>query len=160
MEREGAEHGEAVAIGLVRVMKCYEFVACLNLMCEVLPHLSHLSHLFQASYIQLSTIKPYLNACTKALESYKDRVKALDVAATDSALADQLQQFNIVVSPERKEAFDKNVRQPFLSFLLQNLADRFPRVELLSAFGIFNPQILASSATEADKEKVAAESLQ
>ena len=46
LEQEGTENGEPVAIGLVRVMKCYEFVACLYLMCDVLPHLSHLSRLF------------------------------------------------------------------------------------------------------------------
>ena len=45
LEREGTKNGEPVAIGLVRVMKCYEFVACLYLMCDVLPHLSHLSRL-------------------------------------------------------------------------------------------------------------------
>ena len=110
LEREGSENGEPVAIGLVRIMKCYEFVACLYLMCEVLPHLSHLSRLFQAEYIQLSMIRPYLNACIKSLTSYKDRARATDVAATDSALANQLQHFNISVSLQRKEAFDKNVR--------------------------------------------------
>ena len=81
LEREGAEHGELVAMGLVKVMKFYQFVACLKQMCEVLPHLSLLSHLFQGQYIQLSMIKPYLDACTKSLESYKDRARAPDVAA-------------------------------------------------------------------------------
>ncbi len=33
LEREGAEHGDPVAIGLVRVMKCFEIVACLYLKC-------------------------------------------------------------------------------------------------------------------------------
>ena len=48
LEREGTEKGEPVALRLVKVMKNYQFVACLNLMCEVLPHISHLSRLFQA----------------------------------------------------------------------------------------------------------------
>ena len=106
-------------------MKCYEFVACLYLICDVLPHLSHFCRLFQAEYIQVSTIRPYLSACIKSLTSYKDRVRAPDVTATDSALAAQLQHFNISVPPEHKEAFDKNVHQPFLQLLLQNLEDRF-----------------------------------
>ncbi len=105
-----------------------------------MPHLSHLSRLFQAEYIQISTIRPYVSACIKAITAYKDRTKASDVAATDSALADHLQHFNIPVSPQRKEAFDKNVRQPFLQLLLQNLEYRFPRVELLNAFSIFDPR--------------------
>ena len=94
-------------------------------MSDVLSHLSHLSRLFQAGYIQFSMISPYLNACIKSLASYKDTARVPDVAATDSALADQLQHFNISVSMQRKEAFDKNVRQPFLQVLLQNLEDRF-----------------------------------
>ena len=154
LEREGSEKGEPVAIGLVKVMKCYEFVACLYLMCEVLPHLSHLSRLFQSESIQISTIRPYLSACMKAIASYKDRERAPDVKAADSALANQLQSFGISVSPQQKEAFDRNVRQPFLQLLLENLEDRFPQVELLSAFGIFEPH----QPTEEDKEKAAAES--
>ena len=68
LARERAENGKPAAI---RVMKCYEFVTCLNLMYKVLPHLSRLSCLFLVKNVQLSTIKAYLNACTKALESYK-----------------------------------------------------------------------------------------
>ena len=108
-------------------------------MCEVLPYLSHLSRLFQSESIQISTIRPYLSACMKAIASYKDRERAADVKAADSALADQLQSFGISASPQHKEAFDRNVRQPFLQLLLKNLEDRFPQVELLSAFGIFEP---------------------
>ena len=124
------------AIGLVKVMKCYEFVACLYLMCEVLPHLTHLSRLFQAEYIQLSVIRPYLSACIKSLTAYKNGGKANDVIATDLALADQLQPFSISVSLQHKQALDQKVRQPFLQHLLQNLEDRFPKAELLSTFSL------------------------
>ena len=47
LEREAAENGEAVAVGLGKVTKSYHFIACLHLMSEVLPHLSHLSRLFK-----------------------------------------------------------------------------------------------------------------
>lgn len=50
LEREGNDNSDPVAIGLVKVMKYYRFVACFHLMCEVLPHLSLLSRLFQATY--------------------------------------------------------------------------------------------------------------
>lgn len=152
LEREGSENGEPVAIGLVKVMKCYEFVACLYLMCEVLPHLSHLSRLFQAEYTQVSVIRPYLSACIKSITSYKDGRKVADVVATDSALADQLQPFSICASQQRKQEFDKIVRQPFIQHLLQNLEDRFPKVELLSAFAVFDPSPVSSHTNE-DEEK-------
>ena len=44
----------------------------------------------------LATVCPWCQSLT----SYKDRVRAPDVAATDSALADQLQHFNISIPPE------------------------------------------------------------
>ena len=66
-----------------------------------------------------------------------------------------------LVSPQRKEAFDKNVRQPFLRLLLENLADRFPQIELLCAFDAFDSQALPPpSATEEDREKATAKSLE
>ena len=68
-----------------------------------------------------------------------------------------MQPFNIPVSPQCKETFDKTVRQPFLWLLLQNLEDCFPKVELLSAFGIFDPRP-TSRRTEEDREKAEAES--
>ena len=76
LEQEGTENGEPVTIGL---MKCYEY---LYLMCDVLHHLSQLTCLFQSEYMQVSTIRPYLSACIKSLISYKDGVRAPDVAAT------------------------------------------------------------------------------
>ena len=139
LEREGTEHGEPVAIGLVRQMKTYDFVACLNLLYEVMPHLSHLSRLFQAEYLQLSMIQPVLNTCITNLTAYKATAGAPDVSATENAFTEQLKDFKIVVPSDAREKFDYRVRQPFLNSLLQNLADRFPSVELLSAFDIFTP---------------------
>ena len=44
LEREAAERGDALAVGLSRVVKHYKFVASLYMMCDVLPKLSRLSH--------------------------------------------------------------------------------------------------------------------
>ena len=119
-------------------------------MCEVLPHLSRLSQLFQATYTQLSTIKPCLSACMKVLQDYKEKTDGPDVVATEKALT-ELQSFNIRATTEAQEAFNKNVQQPFLQGLLQNLTDRFPNVELVSAFGIFDPSSQSTTATSGDR---------
>ena len=47
LEREVAEKNDAVALGLVRAVKSYSFVATLYLLSDVLPHLSSLSLVFQ-----------------------------------------------------------------------------------------------------------------
>ena len=49
--------------------------------------------------------------------------------------------------------------QPFFQLLLQNLSDRFPHVELLSAFSVFDP-ILLCSCDEGERESLSLEKLE
>ena len=51
LEREAIERGDALAVELSRVVKHYNFVAGLYMMCDVLPKVSRLSHIFQFSTI-------------------------------------------------------------------------------------------------------------
>ncbi len=50
LEREATERGDALAVGLSRVVKHYNFVSSLYMMCDVLPKVSRL-------------IKPYFSVC-------------------------------------------------------------------------------------------------
>jgi hypothetical protein len=45
----------------------------------------------------------------------------------------------ITVTATMKSQFDVQVRKPYLHKLIENLKERFPAVELISAFGILNP---------------------
>ena len=77
----GEENGEPVALDWLNKSK-HEFVACLYLMSDVLPHLVHLSRFFQAKYFQLSMVQSYLNACITSIKSYKDDTSAADIVET------------------------------------------------------------------------------
>ena len=123
-------------------------------MSEVLPRLAHLSRLFQAEYLQLSMIQPYLNACITSIKSYKDTATAPDVSETDKSLTDLLKDFNIIITPDSRDNFDHRVRQPFLDLLLQNIVDRFPSVELLGAFDIFTPHLPNEEVDSKSKERL------
>ena len=68
-EREGSERGEPAAVGLVKFVKTYYFVACCKLLSKVLPHINRLSLLFQREDIDLSAIRPNLNATIHAIET-------------------------------------------------------------------------------------------
>ena len=54
-------------------------------------------------------------------------------------------QHTINVTDGIKNQFETQVRKPYLEKLIENLNNRFPRVELLSAFSIFNPEFLLST---------------
>ena len=68
LEREGTERHEPAAVGLVRFVKTYYFVACCKLLSKVLPHINRLSLLFQFEDIDRSAIQPNLNATILAIE--------------------------------------------------------------------------------------------
>ena len=46
LEREAAERGEPMAIGLAGIIKTYKFITSLYLFCNVLPHICRLSLVF------------------------------------------------------------------------------------------------------------------
>ena len=70
LEREASERDEPAAVGLVRFVKTYYFVACCKMLSKILPHINRLSLLFQCEDVDLSAIQPNLNATIKAIEQY------------------------------------------------------------------------------------------
>ena len=74
LERETVERGEPTAFGLVKMMKTYNFVASLYLFSDihVLPHICKLSRVFQYQQVDLSMIKPQLQATLAAIQQYSE----------------------------------------------------------------------------------------
>ena len=62
LESEVAGKDDAVARGLLHAIKTYDFVATTYLLCDVLPHLTSLSLLFQKEDVDLSVIQPQLKS--------------------------------------------------------------------------------------------------
>ena len=58
LDKEAAENNDPQAFGLKRLIECWEFVAALNVMCDILPHLSTLS-----KYFQVMNLKSLLYIC-------------------------------------------------------------------------------------------------
>lgn len=68
LEREATERGDALAVGLSRVVKHYNFVASLYMMCDVLPTVSRLSRIFQFSTIDMSALNKSVTTAIDALK--------------------------------------------------------------------------------------------
>ena len=56
LEREASERKEPAAVGLVKFVKTYYFIACCKLLSKILPHINRLSLLFQREDVDLSAI--------------------------------------------------------------------------------------------------------
>ena len=68
LSQEPEERGDALAVGLSNVVRKYDFVASLYMMCDVLPAVSHLSCVLQSSCIDLSQLHSLISCTIEALE--------------------------------------------------------------------------------------------
>ena len=68
LEREGSERSEAKAIGLSKLLTEYRFVCTMLLLCDSLPHVTHLSKCFQIEAVDYSIIPAMLSSTITSLE--------------------------------------------------------------------------------------------
>lgn len=151
LDREAAERSEPTASGLLGFIRTYFFIASLSVFADVLPHLSKLSRTMQNSSFDFSIFQPVIDSCIRSIESQQVTpgryLSEVDDLLTKLREADH----PITVTDERKAAFENQVRKPYLTALIRNLHDRFPAVDLITAFSIFNPTMLPETQSDRDQ---------
>ena len=73
LEREASERADMKAAGLVNLMTRFEFLATLELLCQVLPTINRLSAKFQESKIDFSAVNTSLKATVASLEAKRSK---------------------------------------------------------------------------------------
>ena len=132
-EKEAEEKGDALALGIVHVIRSYYFVASVYLLSDVLPHLSRLSRLFQERDIDFSKVGIHVLETLKIHDGpYMQKL--------DTALKEELSACRIVTKETDPHCFQRNVKMSYIEAVVDNLKSRFPDVCIISAFGIFNPE--------------------
>ena len=152
LSREAEERGDALVVGLHNVVRKYTFVASLYMMCDVLPTVTRLSCALQASCIDMSQLHFLVTSTVEALEllciSKGARLNTLEFDLQNS-----LAGCEITVTPELKHQFNTRVYTPFIKALITHIKDRLPDTGILSAFSVFDPSKLPSTAEEAVLQK-------
>lgn len=143
-------------------MTCYNFLASLLLLDEILSAVSRLSLAFQRTTINLTVISPLLSSTVGTLEKiqqepaagFQSKVNQLitkiikDVAELrqsgdrdedDSDSECEMVNTLIQVRANEPERFESGIRQKFLTQVITNLEERFPQVDTLEAFSILDP---------------------
>ena len=150
LQREGEERGDAKALGLSRLITEYRFVCTMLLLCDALPHVTHLSKCFQITECDYSIIPRMLASTICSLEQLK---------AFDGTNLSRLNQFledltsagiDIKRSGLGENYFKNSTRKPYLSRLVLNLERRFDDKSVMVAFDIFNPAKLTCLPSEED----------
>ena len=145
LEREASERGDALAIGLCKVVKQYNFISTLYMMCDILPPVSRLSRMFQSSTIDLGMMDSLVSSTIQSLELLKQQ-DGMFAKQLESDLSSSLAPFSIHHSSEMKERFQRCILQNFLQVLTQNIKQRFPDTGMYANFEILNPGKLPQTA--------------
>ena len=69
LECEAEERGEALAVGLSRVVQRYNFIATLYMMCDALPKVSRLSRIFKLQSLDMSELHKHVSTTIEGLNS-------------------------------------------------------------------------------------------
>ena len=152
LDREASECSEPTACGLKTFILKYFFVAALSLFADILRSIGKLSRIMQSSILDFSVLQAVIDSCITSITTQKN-TPGKYMADLDS-LIEQLEEadHHVELSDHVKASFDSQVKKPYLELLEKNLHDRFPAVEVISAFHIFDPKQLHvnSTSTELD----------
>ena len=147
LDREASERSEPTARGLLKFICTYEFVACVSLLSDVLPHLNRLSALFQTRDINLTMLQTSITATTEVIKSYEAH-PGPRLSDVNELIKTRLQDFRIEVSDTKRDNFTRSVQQPYIGALIDHINARFPNVAELEAFSIFDPKQLPDNKDE------------
>ena len=132
--------GEPEALGMLRAMKTYNFVATLMMLSDVLLVLTCLSRALQAKTADFTLEASQLTYVQHSLQQIKECPNDQEYLSTVHDTATDLA-IGVVELETGREHFNKNVLQPYLEEVSRQISCRFKdTLGLLTAFSIFDPQ--------------------
>ncbi|XP_078614277.1 uncharacterized protein C17orf113-like [Branchiostoma floridae x Branchiostoma japonicum] len=142
MLREEAEE-DPQAAGLYNELRDYKFLYTINMLEDVLAVLNMVSKIFQTKGLDFAQVDSTINS---VIGSLQDIAAGQHGPSLTTFLASDLQVLypgvNITNNNDRARGQAENLTVNFVAAVVQNLRDRFPETELISAFKIFDPQKL------------------
>ena len=149
LKSEANDRGNPTALGLFTLMTTFRFVCTISTLNDLLPHLSKLSLIFQKKSVDLSVISCFVNSTIALIQQRLPSHEKIYSDAEDLvARVSEATEITINVEGRAKESFDSQVRCPFLVAVINHLRNRFPAVEILEAFSIFDPHNLPANVVD------------
>ena len=157
--REAEECHDVTAAGLHHIVTEYKFVATMLLLSDVLPTVNRLSLLFQAEWIDFTSVSKYVQSTVSKLEGMKTKdgnsLKAIgdyvqQLSQSGVELRSQVQRGEII--SDRHEIFRRSVQSLFLNQLITNINSRFKDTDVIFSFlSVFDPRNLANQDKSQDE---------
>ena len=143
LQREGEERSDAKALGLNKLVTEYRFVCTMLLLCDALPHVTHLSKCFQGADCDYSIIPRMVSSTVHGIKLLKT-VDGVNMQGLEAFL-EQIRNLGIDLSKPSHlgdEYFKASIKKPYLDSLISNIERRFDNKRVLASFDIYNPSKL------------------
>lgn len=140
LQREGEERSDAKALGLNSLVTEYRFICTMLLLCDALPHITHLSKCFQSADCDYSIIPRMVTSTVHAIKQLKI-VDGVNMKGLQAFL-EQIANAGIDIKKPSHlgdDYFKKSIRDPYLDKLINNIEARFDDKSVLASFDIYNP---------------------
>ena len=148
LQREASDRGNPTALGLFTLMTKFDFLCALVKLHDILRHLSKLSLVFQRKLVDLSMVSCFVNSTMTVINQRLTAEFSKKVYEDAEGLATRLKaatDIEVHIPVGAEDSFSSRVCRPFLVAVIDHLRNRFPAMELLEAFSIFNPHTLPAS---------------
>ena len=122
------------------------FLVALSFFADILTPIGKLSRIMESSTLNFSVLQAMIDSCTKSVSTQKNTFGKYMA----DLFIEQLEEagHHVEVSDRVKALFDSQFKKPYLELLENNLCYRFPAVEVISAFHIFDPEQLPTGECE------------
>ena len=143
LQLEGEERSDAKALGLNKLVTEYRFVCTMLLLCDALPHVTHLSKCFQGADCDYSIIPKMVSSTVHGSKLLKT-VDGVNMRGLEAFL-EQIRKSGIDLSKPSHlgdEYFKASIKEPYLDSLISNIERRFDNKTVLASFDIYNPSKL------------------
>ena len=145
------EEGDGEAFGLAKLVKSYNFIAIVSMLCDALDPVARLCTALQAKTLDFAELNFLVDTCTADLEammSYPNDTTE-HFKKIDTLLSTELKEWDLHVSDEMKSKFKQEILTPYFKNLIDNIKGRFEDSRgIITALSIFDPRHLPEKDSE------------
>ena len=106
---------------------------------------------FQKQNVDLSLLQLCLKTAIDSIKQY-ETCQGPNLSRLDEVLSTDLKDFNITPTEAQKQEFKSAIQKKYIQAIVTQLQNRFPDVDYLDAFSIFDPQkLLSASPSDGDE---------
>ena len=152
---EEAEEGNAQARGIVNQIQTYNFTAMTHMLCDVLPVMTKLNLVFQKEDVNLSSIRPMVQASVTALTQLIESPGTEEKLFHEGTKDGLFKKVKLTQADQRFIHAFNSVREKYIQHLSDALKDRFPEndLDILNCFDVvFNPTRYPNSSSRGQGE--------